>query len=83
MDCVSNRESEPESPTTRDRKWLKDMCLRRDNFRCIVTGFPDYVSIAKKRTVDHEGGGVLCTDVAHILSTLRIPIVADETNMVL
>ena len=60
-------ETEIESSTRSDLAWLKDMCLRRDKFSCILTGFLDHVSIANKRTIDHEGRLTLSTDVAHIL----------------
>ncbi|KKA21462.1 hypothetical protein T310_4497 [Rasamsonia emersonii CBS 393.64] len=55
-----------QSSSRNDQKSLKDRCLERDNYRCVVTGFYDPLAEGK---VSKEiiGDRVLHTELAHII----------------
>ena len=55
-----------ESSSRNDQAKLKEACLRRDGFRCAITGVPDVVSVQKGR-IQEAGQYPKYTECSHIL----------------
>jgi hypothetical protein len=57
-----------ESSSRNDQKWLKAACLRRDNNRCVISGYYDMNQAIESMTVSELDNIVTAdTDAAHII----------------
>jgi hypothetical protein len=64
---VENLAATIEPSTRADQEWLKKQCLRRDNYRCAVTGFLDRNERRKHPNLRQPGEFTAETECAHIL----------------
>ena len=56
-----------ESSSRNDQAKLKEACLRRDGFRCAITGGPDSVSTQEGRIPQEAGVYPVFTECSHVL----------------
>ncbi|SPO04555.1 uncharacterized protein DNG_07240 [Cephalotrichum gorgonifer] len=68
MSCrrVVSFEAEIETSGRDEQERLRELCLQRDNFGCVITGYADWDSILNKRTVIDDERGATHTELAHI-----------------
>jgi len=68
-DSIEEIASELTEPSSRnDQKWLKAACLRRDNNRCVISGYYDAIIAIESMTASDLDNTVTAdTDAAHII----------------
>lgn len=53
-------------PSRKEQQRLKTICLKRDGYRCVITGFYDYEA-TKVFSAAQIGSQIIDTELAHII----------------
>lgn len=68
-------------PTSCDRQAMRELVLKRENYRCIVTGRCDLDSLVGEKTIMQQGEEATVLAAAHILPFTLIPRSDDPLSL--